>query len=540
MQYAFSNCATEWSYSSAKTYADPFNDVELDVTITGPDGEERRVPAFWAGENAWRVRYASPKVGRHRYCTECSDASNPDLHRQEGELEVVPYEGDNPLFTHGPLRVSENRRYLEHIDGTPFFWLGDTWWMGLCKRLGWPGEFQRLTADRVAKGFSVIQVVAGLYPDMPAFDARGVNEAGFPWEPDYARINPAYFDAADLRIDYLVRSALVPCILGCWGYYLPWLGMEKMKRHWRYLVARWGAYPVVWCLAGEGSMPYYMSERKERDTAFQKKGWTELGAWLRAIDPYRHPVTIHPSTAARHTVDDPGVLDFDMLQTGHNDRRSLPDTLKLVTESRATTPRMPVINGEVCYEGIGGRCRQEVQRLMFWVCMLSGACGHTYGANGIWQVNRRERPFGAGPHGMAWGHTPWEEAARLGGSEQVGLAKRLLERYRWWRFEPHPEWIEPHWSEEDFMAPYAAGIPGEVRVIYFPVFPWGDVVIREIESGVVYRSFLFDPATGRQFPFQDVRPDADNRCVIQKIDPSGPYNFSFPVFQDWVLVLEKS
>ena len=23
-------------------------------------------------------------------------------------------------------------------------------------------------------------------------------------------------------------------------------------------------------------------------------------------------------------------------------------------------------------------------------CMLSGACGHTYGANGIWQVNRSD------------------------------------------------------------------------------------------------------------------------------------------------------
>ena len=50
---------------------------------------------------------------------------------------------------------------------------------------------------------------------------------------------------------------------------------------------------------------------------------------------------------------------------------------------------MPVIDGEVCYEGIGEACRQEVQRLMFWACVLNGACGHTYGANGIWQVNTR-------------------------------------------------------------------------------------------------------------------------------------------------------
>ena len=42
---------------------------------------------------------------------------------------------------------------------------------------------------------------------MPPFDPRGANEAGFPWETDYTRINPAYFDAADLRIQYLVEKA---------------------------------------------------------------------------------------------------------------------------------------------------------------------------------------------------------------------------------------------------------------------------------------------------------------------------------------------
>src|SRR5579862_9417370 len=47
-------CVAEWSYSSGKPYADPFNDVELDVIFTGPAGEEQRVPAFWAGEQSWR------------------------------------------------------------------------------------------------------------------------------------------------------------------------------------------------------------------------------------------------------------------------------------------------------------------------------------------------------------------------------------------------------------------------------------------------------------------------------------------------------
>ena len=185
------------------------------------------------------MRDASVAVGRHTFRSECSDATDTGLHAIEGEVVVTPYTGDNALLQRGPLRIAEDRRHFTYADGSPFFWLGDTWWMGLCQRLHWPEEFQRLAADRRAKGFTVIQLVAGLYPDMPAFDERGRNEAGFPWEADYARVRPDYFDAADRRIQYLVDQGFVPCIVGAWGYHLPWLGTDKMKQHWRYLIARW-------------------------------------------------------------------------------------------------------------------------------------------------------------------------------------------------------------------------------------------------------------------------------------------------------------
>ncbi|NOY82068.1 MAG: DUF4038 domain-containing protein [Kiritimatiellaeota bacterium] len=525
------NCVAEWHFTSRKSYADPFHDVELDVIVTDPDGAEHRVPAFWAGGATWRVRYSPAKIGKHTWCTACSDETDPGLHGATGVLDVMPYDGDNPLFRHGSLRPNVGGGCLEHADGTPFFWLGDTWWMGLCKRLEWPGEFRELTADRVRKGFTVVQIVAGLYPDMPAFDERGANEAGYPWEAEFARINPAWFDMADLRIDYLVRNGLTPCIVGCWGYYLKWLGVPKMKQHWRYLVARWGAYPVVWCLAGEGSMPYYLSKTPDEDREFQKQGWTEIARYVRRIDPSRRPITIHPSTSARDTVADPGVLDFDMLQTGHGDRRSLPNTVRLVTRARNTKPRMPVIEGEVCYEGIGGQCREEVQRLMFWACFLSGAQGFTYGANGIWQVNRREQPYGASPHGMAWGHTPWDEAARLPGGRQLGLARRLLERFRWWKFESHPEWVAPHWTAEDYLLPYAGGIPGEVRIIYWFCM-WGMPEVREIEADASYRSFLFNPVDGSETDLGAVDPDAGGTWRLPISRP--------PIYQDWVLVLERA
>lgn len=436
----------ELTFTSVTNYSDPFNAVELDALVTEPGGRLLRVPAFWAGGAQWRVRYASDKIGRHTYRTECSDPGNRGLQGVSGAVEVAPYRGQNPLYQHGPLRVAPSRRYLEHADGTPFFWLGDTWWMGLSHRLHWPGEFQQLAADRKAKGFNVIQIVAGLYPDMPAFDPRGANEAGFPWETNYARMRPEYFDAADQRLGYLVEEGFVPCIVGAWGYFLPWMGVDKAKRHWRYLIARYGAWPVVWCVAGEANLPWYLAPGFPYDDRRQVRGWTEVMRYVREIDPFHRLVTIHPTAigqyTARHATDESVLLDFDMLQTPHGQREAVPITVKAVRDSYRALPTLPVINGEASYEMLSDSLPTEWTRRMFWLCLMNGAAGHTYGANGIWQVNRKDQPHGASPHGGNYGKITWDEAMRLPGSRQVGLGKRLFEQYPWPQFKPHPEWAE--------------------------------------------------------------------------------------------------
>ena len=105
---------------------------------------------------------------------------------------------------------------------------------------------------------------------------RWANEGGLPWESDFARINPAFYDAADHRISHLVQTGLYPCITGAWGYYLPTMGMEKMKRHWRYLVARYAAMPVCPVRGRRSAMPFYLSKTHAQDAAFQKKGWGQI------------------------------------------------------------------------------------------------------------------------------------------------------------------------------------------------------------------------------------------------------------------------
>ena len=535
MYYAIQNCVLEFSFRSGKWYKDPFNEVECDVVFRGPDNSKKVMPAFWAGENVWKVRFSTPTIGRYSYITICSDKENLSLHNQKDAIEIHPYQGNNPLLKHGPLRVSENRRYLEHIDGTPFFWLADTWWMGLCKRLAWPEGFRVLTQDRVKKGFTVIQLVVGPYPEIAAFDERSANEAGFSWEKDFTQINPAYFDMADLRIEHLVSSGLLPCILGCWGYYLLWMGIEKMKKHWRYLIARYSAYPVVWCLAGEALMPYYLSTNKEKEVEIQKRGWTEIIRYVRQINPCNHPVTIHPSgmSYSRAQLEDPSLVDFEMLQTAHGDWWIIPKHVKMVIESVNREPKLPVLIAEVCYEGHAGTSWEDMQRFLFWSSILSGTCGHTYGADGIFQVNTREKPFGPSAHGGSYSATSWEEASQFSGSIHMGVAKRLLERYPWWQLEPHPEWVKCWWKNgwprDKYFTCYVAGIPKRLRIIYFPPQRRAQPIIKELESDVTYQAFYYDPRTGKEYSLGIVKPNVKGEWT------AAP----FPIFQDGILVLEK-
>ena len=444
-QHTDTNVPCEITFTAQRVHANPFQSVVMDVVFTDPAGQARKVPAFWDGGAVWKVRYASPLTGKHRWHSVCNVTEDAGLHGVEGTLTIRRFQGKNALFRRGPIRVAQDKQHFEYADGTPFFWLGDTWWMGLCHRLHWPDEFAQLTADRQTKGFNVVQIVAGLYPDMPPFDPRGANEAGFPWEADYACIRPEYFDAADRRLRYLVDQGITPCLVGAWGYFMPWMGQAKMQAHWRYLIARYAAWPVVWCAAGEANLPWYLAPGFPYDDREQVHGWTEVLRFIRATDPFRRPLTIHPTAirlyTARNATNDVSLLDFDMLQTPHGQKEAVPITVRATRESVAAHPIMPVIDGEASYERLSDSLPTEWTRAMFWLCLMNGAKGHTYGANGIWQMNRKGQPHGASPHGGNYGLIAWDEAMRLPGSEQMGYGKQFFETLPWPQLTPMPETV---------------------------------------------------------------------------------------------------
>ncbi len=522
------NKMVEISFTAAGTYNDPFNEVELDAVFTAPSGDQLKVPAFWAGGNIWKVRYASPIQGNHSFTTICSNAADKGLAGITGRVEIKKYKGNNPLLRRGAVKIADDKRHFAYGDGTPFFWMGDTWWMGLTKRLVWPEEVKSLADDRIKKGFNVVQIVAGLYPDMPAFDPRGENEAGFPWEANYTSIRPSYFNAADRRIIYLAEQGITPCIVGAWGYHLPWLGVEKMKQHWRYLIARWGALPVVWCAAGETTMPFYLSKTKDADKEWQKDEWTKVIRYMKEIDPFKRVITTHPSRTARASLSDPSLLDFDMHQSGHGSGPEKQAAQAL--EGWRTQPVMPVISGESRYEALAipNPLPAEAPRGAFWAHTVnSGLAGHTYGANGIWQLNGINKPYGKSPGGNNWGITPWNEAMKLPGSAQIGAARKLIESIPGWSsFQPQPDMIT-QWSSGD-TAVLAVTSGSRSAIAYLP--SPGSLTIKLPAAGQRYKAFWFNPVTTDRG--QEFTVTTDNSGKLAVTSPTTK--------QDWVLVLTRN
>jgi hypothetical protein len=123
-------------------------------------------------------------------------------------VNVSPYRGDHPLYRHGFLKVSDNRRHLAYGDGTPFLWLGDTAWAA--PQRASEEEWEAYIGDRTAKHFTVIQVGpasewAGLT------DRRGekpfTDKACSQW-------NPAYWQAFEQKVQRANEQGLVVLLVG--------------------------------------------------------------------------------------------------------------------------------------------------------------------------------------------------------------------------------------------------------------------------------------------------------------------------------------
>jgi len=119
-------------------------------------------------------------------------------------------------WDHGPIEVSSSGRYLQHTDGTPFLWIGDTAW-DLVQKLT-KNEVETYFANRKAKGYTVIQIT-GLGQDSGL--VKGINENGsvpFTGGNPYQR-NASFWNYVDWVVETAAAHDLYLLFLPTWGYY---------------------------------------------------------------------------------------------------------------------------------------------------------------------------------------------------------------------------------------------------------------------------------------------------------------------------------
>lgn len=436
----------------------------------------------------------------------------------------MPRTGPSVDFSHGPLQVSENGRYLIHRDGTPFFYLGDTAWE-LFHRLD-RKEAEQYFENRRAKGFTVIQ--AAVLAELDGLNTPNAMGDRPLIDNDPTQPNEPYFQ----HVDYIVKTAaakgLFIGMLPTWGdkFNKKWgIGPEvftpqNARVYGTYLGRRYREQPnIIWILGGD----------RNPETPEQLAIIRAMAAGLRAGDGGRHLITYHPQgghSASEWFRDDPW-LDFTLLQSGHS-AVNLPNYQPVVADYRQI-PVKPCMDGEPRYEDHpvnwnpenGWFTDADVRQAAYWG-VFAGGHGHTYGYHNIWQMYA----YGREPVSSAR-HT-WYNTLDLPGAWDMQHLRDLMESRPFLNRVPDQSLIAG--GQRDGAGHLQATRGAGYLFVYIPL---GSAVTIHlgIISGTEVQAWWFNPRSGEALSIGTF-PNRGTR----KFKPFGPEVRG----NDWILVIDDA
>ncbi|MGZ5134434.1 MAG: apiosidase-like domain-containing protein, partial [Flavitalea sp.] len=334
-----------------------------------------------------------------------------------------------------PLVVGKTGRYLVKENGDPFFWLGDTGW-NLFIRLN-KEEVQRYLKDRHSKQYTVIQahLLGWNLKDTNAYgDTAFLNN-------NFNSPNTAYWN----HVDYIIQSAedlgLYMALLPVWA--LSYTEKKSAKpgdssalplskdtlaayNYGRFLGNRYKEKKnIIWILGGD---VWGTNDGIYDNLA---KGLTESAA---DNDPGKILISFHPqggtnrppATSTSEFYHNKSWLDFNMIQSGH---RIGNKNYERIAMDYATLPVKPTLESEPCYEQHpvehsfkkGVFKSWNLRRRAYW-SILAGGFGFTYGANGIWQMDKPGKIEKQSHHNYYW-----YDALNFEGGKQMTFVKKLME-----------------------------------------------------------------------------------------------------------------
>jgi len=408
---------------------------------------------------------------------------------------------------------------MKRVKANTSFYLADTWWFGMTNRCPLD-TFALLAKDREKKGFTAVQIVIGVPPEVSFFSPNAANSGGTPFNEDYS-INLKYFDEVDKKIDILLAYNLTPLIVGGWGPHIDIAGESAVKNLWNEIITRYHKKNVIWCVCGEADLPSNADAQtslfaqqknilkihaprafslarniynlfKKPSASFVQKGrlaaWNRIAIFIAKTDPSHNPITIHTHSSQRASrlFHNPNWLTIDSIQTGHSENsRKLIRTAALSAHKEDRT----FINLEPWYEGILGKFPAEDQRYAFWVSILSGATGHAYGAHGVWNMGDNDDFL------AHWGKSNWKKAMDFPGSTDIGKAAKFLKSLgNTSLITPLEDVVSPSWNNQDQMLPVAAS-SGQTLIIYVPNTNESNRIILSNKIKPHLKASIFSPNT---------------------------------------------
>lgn len=337
------------------------------------------------------------------------------------------WEGRSVDFSHGKLEVSKNRRYLQHEDGTPFFYLGDTAWE-LFHRLN-EEEVERYLENRRAKGFTVIQAVILAELDGLNTPDKNGNLPLIGNSPE--KVNPKYFKWVDKVVRIAESKGLYIGMLPTWG--------DKVDK-------QWGVGPEIFNVNNAYKYGKWLGERyKDFPNIIWINGgdrlgggdnlavWNALANGIKSVDK-NHLMSFHPQGeySSSDWFHNEKWLDFNMAQTGHC-QQNYAVYERMIKRDYEKSPVKPCMDAEPRYENhpvcwkpdsLGWFDAVDVRNALYWN-LFSGALGHTYGCHEIWQMKSPEHE----PIGLVRGN--WYSSLDLEGAGDMIHARRLMESLNW-------------------------------------------------------------------------------------------------------------
>jgi len=403
----------EIELEASNEYNNPYIEVDVWIQLEGP-GFNKRCYGFWDGGNTWKIRVMATEPGTWTW-TSGSNQDDDGLNGKKGTFKSIEWREDekteNPL-RRGMIRPTINGHAFEYADGTPLFWLADTWWPCMTKRYYWYDDnqprkvgtaeagFKDYVRYRKEQGYNGCMVVAGF----PNWTEEKSDWGGGDWEdehgnqpfqgeglsPDLDRLNPAYFQSMDIKVDYLNENGFIPFIettrrdIGdYWKEKFGW--PESYARYIRYICFRYQGNIIINSPIHLDAMALTGEEwNQAANIIMDRYNWS----------PFGHQASANPPGSTYRTF---GHTDEAKWLTFHSVGNERDHTLfPALTEMFYLKDPVPCLHNEPYYDGLkwgndadqGSDLAAYYSRVALYGSVLSGGlAGHVYGADHIWRGN---------------------------------------------------------------------------------------------------------------------------------------------------------